>query len=241
VHVDGSLAEKADGALAGLAVDVGTTTLVVEAVDLESGRSLGRVARLNPQIEHGNDVISRIAYAMTHPEGAAVLQREVIGAVNACVDELRLEPETIYEAVFVGNSAMVSAAAKRDLTSLGVIPFEPVSKAAEYFPARAIGLKANSAGRAYFAPLIGGHAGADCLADIIACPYRKAHPAKMTEAAVWSGRLAPVRPSQSRPHDGRCPPDCPEETQHGRASKPEDHSLASCRVGLQRHAARVYR
>jgi uncharacterized 2Fe-2S/4Fe-4S cluster protein (DUF4445 family) len=168
VHVAGSLAEKAGGALVGLAVDVGTTTLVVEAVDLESGRSLGRVARLNPQIEHGNDVISRIAYAMSHPEGAAVLQREVMGAVNACVDELRLEAEAIYEAVVVGNSTMVSAAAKRDLTSLGVIPFEPASKAAAYFPARAIGLKANAAGRAYFAPLIGGHAGADCLADIIA-------------------------------------------------------------------------
>ena len=168
VFIDGSPAGKADGVLAGLAVDLGTTTLVVEAVDLESGRSLGRVACLNPQMEHGNDVISRIGFAMTHPEGAAVLQREVMGAVNGCVDELGLPAEAIYEAVLVGNSTMVSAAAGRHLASLGVIPFEPASKAPEYCAASAVGLKANPAARAYFAPLIGGHAGADCLADIIA-------------------------------------------------------------------------
>ena len=167
VFIDGSPAGKADGVLAGLAVDLGTTTLVVEAVDLESGKSLGRVACLNPQMEHGNDVISRIGYAMTHPEGAAVLQREVMGAVNGCVNELGLPAEAIYEAVCVGNSTMVSAAAGRHLASLGVIPFEPASKAPEYCAASAVSLRANPAARAYFAPLIGGHAGADCLADII--------------------------------------------------------------------------
>jgi len=157
-----------DGVLAGLAVDVGTTTLVVEAVDLESGKGLGKLARLNPQIEHGNDIISRIGYAMTHPDGAATLQREVIEAVNGCVEELGVSPDAIYEAVFVGNSTMVSAVAGRELASLGVIPFEPSSKAPEYKPASSLGLRANPAARAYFPPLIGGHAGADCLADIIA-------------------------------------------------------------------------
>ena len=168
VFVDGSPAGERDGVLAGLAVDVGTTTLVVEAVDLESGKSLGKVARLNPQIEHGNDIISRISYAMAHPDGAANLQREVMEAVNGCVEELGVAADAIYEAVFVGNSTMVSAAAGRELTSLGVIPFEPSSKAPEYRPASSLGLRANPAARAYFPPLIGGHAGADCLADIIA-------------------------------------------------------------------------
>jgi uncharacterized 2Fe-2S/4Fe-4S cluster protein (DUF4445 family) len=63
---------------------------------------------------------------------------------------------------------MVSALAGRELASLGVIPFEPPSKAPEYVPAKSLGLEAAPSARAYFAPLIGGHAGADCLADIIA-------------------------------------------------------------------------
>jgi len=166
--VDGSPAGEAADVLAGLAVDVGTTTLVVEAVNLESGASLGRVARLNPQIEHGNDVISRIGYAMTHPDGAAALQRQVIDAVNGCVGELGLAPETVYEAVFVGNSTMVSAVSGHDLIPLGGIPFEPSSKAPEYKSAASLGLRASAAARVYFPPLIGGHAGADCVADILA-------------------------------------------------------------------------
>jgi len=168
ILVDGSPAGETGGVLAGLAVDVGTTTLVIEAVDLESGRSLGKVARLNPQIEHGNDVISRIGYAMTHADGAATLRRQVIETVNASVEEIGVAPDAVYEAVFVGNSTMVSAVAGRELSSLGVIPFEPSSKAAECKPASSLGLRANPAARVYFPPLIGGHAGADCLADIIA-------------------------------------------------------------------------
>jgi uncharacterized 2Fe-2S/4Fe-4S cluster protein (DUF4445 family) len=168
VLLDGSPAGEAPELLAGLAVDVGTTTLVVEAVNLESGESLGRVARLNPQIEHGNDVISRISFAMTRADGAAVLQRQVFDAVNGCTAELGIAPETIYEAVLVGNSTMISAVAGRDLVPLGGIPFEPASKAPEYRAAASLGLEANPAARVYFPALIGGHAGADCLADILA-------------------------------------------------------------------------
>jgi len=168
VFVDGTPAGDRGSVVAGLAVDVGTTTLAAQAVDLETGRSLGKVTRLNPQIEHGNDIISRIGYAMDHANGAASLQSEVAEAVNGCVAEIGVASEEIYEFVFVGNSTMISALAGRELATLGVIPFEPVSKTPEYIEAKSLGLLAAPSARAYFPPLIGGHAGADCLADIIA-------------------------------------------------------------------------
>jgi len=160
------------GEIYGLAVDVGTTTLVAQVVDLEDGRTIGTFARKNPQIAYGNDVISRIGHTMTQADGLRELQRAVANAINEGLASLEKDRGDIrrfvYDTVAVGNSTMRSIFFGQPVDSLGVIPFEPASLEPVREKARAIGLDVNPKGSAYGPPLIGGHAGADCLADILA-------------------------------------------------------------------------
>ena len=164
------------GNILGLAVDVGTTILVMQVVDLETGENVGRPrASKNSQIAYGNDVISRIGYARDHEHGLRELQQVVIDGVNKGLNELEKKLEVakgsitrnIYDVVVVGNSTMRSIFFGQNVHALGVIPFEPSSKDAITRKASGLGLELHPEAMAYGPPLIGGHAGADCLADII--------------------------------------------------------------------------
>jgi len=161
------------GKMYGLAVDVGTTTILAEVLDLTDGRSVGTLARKNPQILFGNDVISRIAYTMQHDDGLTQLQQCLIRAINDDLAgmEARHGPvrEHLYDIVVVGNSTMREVFFGRDVRSLGVIPYEPARLESVSCPAADLGLDVHGACRAYGGPLIGGHAGADAVADIVAC------------------------------------------------------------------------
>ena len=165
------------GEIYGLAVDVGTTTLVMQLVDLETGENIGQpMASKNPQIAYGNDVISRTGYTIIHPDGLKELQETVIDGVNNSIRELEKKQEaedgsiagSIYDIVIVGNSTMRSLFFGQNVHELGVIPFEPSSKEALTRKAAILGLNVHPEALVYGPPLIGGHAGADCLADIIA-------------------------------------------------------------------------
>ena len=165
------------GKLLGVAVDVGTTTLVMQVVDLLTGENIGHpIASKNPQIAYGNDVISRGGYAMEHEGGLKELQSVVVDGINTSLRELEKTLHVregsmtshIYDVVVVGNSTMRSIICGQDPRTLAVIPFEPVDTQAVTFPASELGLHVHPYARMYGPPLIGGHAGADCLADIIA-------------------------------------------------------------------------
>ncbi len=165
------------GKLLGLAVDVGTTTLVMQVVDLITGENIGHpIASKNPQIAYGNDVISRGGYAMEHEGGLKELQAVVVDGINSSLRELEKTLQVqegsikshIYDVVVVGNSTMRSIICGQDPRTLAVIPFEPLDTQAVTLTASELGLHVHPHARVYGPPLIGGHAGADCLADIIA-------------------------------------------------------------------------
>ena len=173
VHTDLGDLGPYRGEIYGLAIDVGTTTLVTEVLDLEDGRRVGTLTRKNPQILFGNDVISRIGYTMQREDGLEQLQQSVVQAINE--DLIQFEKRNgevrryIYDMVAVGNSTMREIFFGRDVSSLGVIPYEPGSLEGVQCKAVDLGLEVNPACRAYGGPLIGGHAGADAVADIVAC------------------------------------------------------------------------
>jgi len=161
------------GEIYGLAIDAGTTTLVAQLLDLEDGRCLATFARKNPQIAYGNDVISRIGYTMQHEGGLKELQQAIVRSFNEDLVDFETNNghirKYIYDVVVVGNSTMRGIFFAQDVTSLGVIPFEPASCESVSTKATSLGLEVNPACRAYGGPLIGGHAGADAVADILAC------------------------------------------------------------------------
>jgi len=166
------------GAMYGLALDVGTTTLACQLLDLETGQQVATLACKNPQAAYGDDVISRIDHTMRHEDGLEELQTVAVEAANELIADLveqqGVDPETIYEAVVVGNPTMRNLFFGLEVESLGVIPFEPPSKEPVNVTASALGLQINPEANVYGAALIGGHAGADCLADIIAARLHEA-------------------------------------------------------------------
>lgn len=166
------------GHIHGLAIDVGTTTLVCQVLDLQSGEPLATAARKNPQSAYGDDVISRIDHTMRHEGGLQDLQTAVISSINEMIEECAggdgMAPEHLYEVVAVGNPTMRNLFFGLDVRPLGVIPFEPPDTAAVTVEAAALGLRINPRAKVYGPALIGGHAGADCLADIIAARMHRA-------------------------------------------------------------------
>jgi uncharacterized 2Fe-2S/4Fe-4S cluster protein (DUF4445 family) len=160
------------GGIFGLAVDVGTTTVVSALIDLESGATLATLADRNPQTAYGDDVISRIGYTRDREGGLPELQAAVVNALNDALVEWEHSNQQvgdlIYEVVVVGNPTMRDIFFGVDVSSLGVIPFQPHSPEAITTSAAALGLRLNEAARVYGGPLIGGHAGADAVADVLA-------------------------------------------------------------------------
>ncbi len=165
------------GKILGLAIDIGTTTLVMQLVDLLTGKNIGTpIASKNPQIAYGNDVISRSGHAMTHENGLRELQEAIVDGINQSLKELEKQlnvkegeiKNNIYDVVAVGNSTIRSIFFGQSIHDLGVVPFEPSSKEPLTRKASSLGLDIHPQAMAYGPPLIGGHAGADCIADIIA-------------------------------------------------------------------------
>jgi len=156
-----------------VAIDVGTTTLVCQVLNLESGDTIATIAEKNPQAAYGEDVISRIDHVLRHEDGLDELQQVVLYALDGMIEQAcrdhGIEADHIYEAVVVGNPTMRNIVFGQDVRDLGVIPFEPPSLDEINVPAGDLGLGINPAANVYGPRLLGGHAGADCLADIMAC------------------------------------------------------------------------
>ncbi len=158
-----------DGGIYGLAVDLGSTTIAAHVCDLKDGRVLASSGLMNPQIRFGEDLMSRVSYAMMNPGGDVEMTRAVREALNALATgiaaEAGIEPGAIYETVFVCNPVMHHLLLGIDPVELGQAPFALAHSGSLSFDAREIGLSnINPAARVYVLPCIAGHVGADCAA-----------------------------------------------------------------------------
>jgi uncharacterized 2Fe-2S/4Fe-4S cluster protein (DUF4445 family) len=156
--------------LLGFAVDVGTTKVAGHLVDLEDGKTIYTVADINPQIAHGEDVISRLQYAVEG--GQDQLHEEVVNCVNALLakacEGANVSPEDVYEVVAVGNSAMHHLLFRFDPRKLAYAPYVPANTAPLDLDAKDVGLQANPAAKVFVPPLVAGFVGTDVVADIVA-------------------------------------------------------------------------
>lgn len=158
--------------LLGLAVDLGTTKLAAYLVDLETGDTVGRAGVVNPQIGHGEDVMSRIAYANSEPGGAQALRVAVVEAVGALARDLcaacELDSGAIVDCVVVGNTAMHHLFAGLPVRQLGAAPYVAAVSGPLELSAGELGLPVASGARVYMPPLIAGFVGADHVAMLLA-------------------------------------------------------------------------
>jgi len=157
----------------GLAVDIGTTTIAGYLCSLRSGKVIATESMINPQVTYGEDVMSRITYAMTHPEeGLEKLHRSVINGLNRLIKTItkksHLFPEDIIELTVVGNTAMHHLFLKINPEYLGVAPFPPAIHRSIDVKAADLGLKVNPSANAHLLPIEAGFVGADNVGVLIA-------------------------------------------------------------------------
>jgi len=165
----------------GLAVDVGSTTLAVYLCDLTDGSIIASTGAMNPQIRFGEDVMSRVSWAMMNPDGAAAMTKAVrdeinrlIGVVVQDTDVLR---EDILDIVLVGNPVMHHLLLGLDAAPLGAAPFALATDQAVELFASTLDIHLNTGARAYVLPCIAGHVGADTAAVILAeAPHKSEKP-----------------------------------------------------------------
>ncbi len=159
-------------ALWGLAVDIGTTTVVGYLLDLTDGRVAGVEAALNGQQVHGADVITRIDYALHHPQGLARLQDLVLSTINGLIDRLcqkqGLPHEAIYSLMIVGNTTINQLFWRIPPRLLIRPPYNPVTIEGLSAPAKDLGLGINPLGMAVSLPLVSGFIGSDTVGVVLA-------------------------------------------------------------------------
>ena len=157
-----------DGRIFGLAVDVGSTTIAAHLTDLQSGEVVASSGVMNPQIRFGEDLMSRVSYAMMNEGGAQEMTASVRTALDALAgqiaDEAGISREQIMEAVFVANPVMHHLLLGIDPTELGQAPFALAVQGAVTLPVGALDVGLHPAATAYLLPCIAGHVGADAAA-----------------------------------------------------------------------------
>jgi uncharacterized 2Fe-2S/4Fe-4S cluster protein (DUF4445 family) len=161
----------------GVAIDVGSTTIAGHLADLRDGRVLASNGVMNPQIRFGEDLMSRVSYAMLHPEGAGEMTRVVRAALAKLVAGLAegagVDSREILELTIVGNPIMHHLLLGIDPVPLGSAPFALATDAAVRTNAAELGIRAHPGARVYVLPCIAGHVGADTAGVILAeAPHR---------------------------------------------------------------------
>jgi uncharacterized 2Fe-2S/4Fe-4S cluster protein (DUF4445 family) len=155
--------------LLGLAVDLGSTTIAAHLCDLRDGRVLASSGLMNPQIRFGEDLMSRVSYAMMNPGGDVEMTRAVREALNTLAGEIAKQAgvaaEGIYEMALVCNPVMHHLFLGVDPVELGQSPFALAQSSSLSLDTREVELTAlNRNARLYVLPCIAGHVGADCAA-----------------------------------------------------------------------------
>ncbi len=156
----------------GMAVDIGSTTVAAHLCDLESGELVAAAGVMNPQIRFGEDLMSRVSYAMMNPGGAALMTEAIRGVLGTLAGDLAREAgiaaTDILELTLVGNPIMHHLVLGLDPVELGGAPFALAVDGSLTLPASSLGLAVNPGARVYTLPCIAGHVGADAAGMILA-------------------------------------------------------------------------
>lgn len=174
--ITGEEIASSTGPIHGLAIDLGTTTVVVRLIDLESGELVADTSFENPQRFGGSDVMSRINYDTEHP--GRLLMRTVAGYLSHAITDLPVDPLTIYDVVLVGNSTMRDLFFRQSVYSIGQNPYRSITElemadgkrttTSLMTSGRRSLLPIHPNARVYGLPIISGHVGADAAACMLA-------------------------------------------------------------------------
>lgn len=176
ILIDGQEVERSTGPIHGMAMDLGTTTIVLRLLDLETGELVADSSFENPQRFGGSDVMSRISYDTEHR--GKLLMRTLAGYLTHAIDAFPVDPKTIYELVVVGNSTMRDLFFGLNVYSIGQNPYRSITEiemadgkrttTSLMSTGRRCLLPIHPKARVYGVPIVSGHVGADAAACMLA-------------------------------------------------------------------------
>ncbi|MFC1650917.1 ASKHA domain-containing protein [Candidatus Latescibacterota bacterium] len=180
--------------LYGIAFDIGTTTVVGTIIDLLTGREISYASRLNTQIVYGEDTISRINHVIENDNGSIEMSGKIHAVVNEIIAEAAeiagIDANDIYEAVFVGNTAMSHLFLGLDPKKLSQIPFVSATNSAVNLWAFDLDIGINPRGNIFVLPNIAGFVGSDTVGVMLSCNYLEPGPTQLIVDVGTNGELA---------------------------------------------------
>jgi len=181
VYLDDQFIDTYHGAILGLAIDIGTTTVVIKLVNLENGLVEATTSFENPQRFAGSNVMARILYDTTY--GKKELKRILTAHLAKSIESLTHKTAQIYEVIVGGNTTMRDLFFGLDVTSIGQTPYTSISEkqlktkesasTSLISTGRKMGLPVFAKARIYGLPLIGSHVGADTTATLLAIDFEQ--------------------------------------------------------------------
>jgi uncharacterized 2Fe-2S/4Fe-4S cluster protein (DUF4445 family) len=181
ILLDGEEIARSTAPIHGLAMDLGTTTVVLRLLNLETGEVVADASFENPQRFGGSDVMSRIHYDTE--DGSHLLQRTLAGYLTHAIEEFSVDPHTIYEMVVAGNSTMRDLFFRLNVYSIGQSPYRSITElemaegkrttTSLSESAKKLLLPLHPRARVYGLPIISGHVGADAAACMLAVDLAK--------------------------------------------------------------------
>lgn len=156
----------------GVAIDVGTSTVAAQLLDMAHAMALGVAVERNAQARYGEDVISRIVYSEEHPSGLEDLRASVLETINDLLEQLThsagLRPEDVVAASIAGNTTMTSLLLGIEAAAIRRAPHIPPASDMPVFTAAEVGLRMNPKGPVFFHPAVSGFVGGDITAGVVA-------------------------------------------------------------------------
>ncbi len=162
----------------GVAIDVGTTTIVAQLIDLHTGAILGSQASHNSQARYGEDVISRMIFACIH-SGLGPLTEAVTFTINALIDSLvrknNIKHKDITSLVAAGNTVMSHLLLGLEPCNIRIAPYIPTATRFPQFQAVEVGLNAHHKALVHTMPCVSSYVGGDITAGVYACGMHDHH------------------------------------------------------------------
>lgn len=162
----------------GMAFDIGSTKIAGFLLDLEDGQSVETVSAPNPQMVHGEDIMSRLAFARSSPAQEALLHDEVLETLNHLIRKAcalaRADPLRVVEVVAVGNTAMQHLFLGVPTDGLSRAPYTPATQREEVRRAGAFGLHVCPSAPVVAPPVVAAFVGSDLVAGVLATRMHRA-------------------------------------------------------------------
>lgn len=154
----------------GIAIDIGTTTVAMELIDLNNAKIISKVADVNSQVKFGFDVMSRIAFTLENPEGLSTLKKSIVDTLNTLINKLlyesKIKREDIVELAVSANTTMCHILLGESVESLGKFPFLPGFTEVKRVCAKDIGIDLDAT--LITLPHISGFLGSDIVSGVYA-------------------------------------------------------------------------